>query len=65
MRKPIKNTEIGKKKWLNEFESQYPNWMSNDTQKDKYVQIASTSSKLPEKIKLKILRTWCKALLKI
>ena len=46
-----------KKKWLNEFENQYPNWMSNDTQKDKYVQIAgSTSSELPEKIKLKILR---------
>jgi hypothetical protein len=31
--------------------------MSNDTQKDKYVQIAgSASSELPEKIKLKILR---------
>ena len=56
--KLIKNAEIGiQKKWLNEFESQYPNWMSNDTQKDKYVQIAgSTSSELPEKIKLKILR---------
>ena len=56
--KLIKNAEIGiQKKWLNEFESQYPNWMSNDTQKDKYVQIAgSASSELPEKIKLKILR---------
>jgi len=56
--KLIKNAEMGiQKKWLNEFESQYPNWMSNDTQKDKYVQIAgSTSSELPEKIKLKILR---------
>jgi len=56
--KLIKNAEIGiQKKWLNEFESQYPNWMSNDMQKDKYVQIAgSTSSELPEKIKLKILR---------
>ena len=56
--KLIKNAEIGiQKKWLNEFESQYPNWMSNETQKDKYVQIAgSASSELPEKIKLKILR---------
>ena len=56
--KLIKNAEIGiQKKWLNEFESQYPNWMSNDMQKDKYVQIAgSTSSELPEKIKFKILR---------
>ena len=56
--KLIKNAEIGiQKKWLNEFESQYPNWMSNDAQKDKYVQIAgSASSELPEKIKLKILR---------
>ena len=35
--KLIKNAEIGiQKKWLNEFESQYPNWMSNDMQKDKY-----------------------------
>ena len=27
-----------------EFENQYPNWMSNETQKDKYVQIAGSTS---------------------
>ena len=56
--KLIKNAEMGiQKKWLNEFENQYPNWMSNDRLKEKYVEIAgSTSCKLPEKIKIKLLK---------
>lgn len=56
--KLIKNAELGiQKKWLNEFENQYPNWMSNDRLKEKYVEIAgSTSCKLPEKIKIKLLK---------
>ena len=56
--KLIKNAEMGiQKKWLNEFENQYPNWMSNDKLKEKYVEIAgSTSCKLPEKIKIKLLK---------
>jgi len=56
--KLIKNAELGiQKKWLNEFENQYPNWMSNDRLKEKYVEIAgSTSCELPEKIKIKLLK---------
>ena len=56
--KLIKNAEMGiQKKWLNEFENQYPNWMSNDRLKEKYVEIAgSTSCELPEKIKIKLLK---------
>ena len=56
--KLIKNAELGiQKKWLNEFENQYPNWMSNERLKEKYVEIAgSTSCKLPEKIKIKLLK---------
>jgi len=56
--KLIKNAELGiQKKWLNEFEKQYPNWMSNDRLKEKYVEIAgSTSCELPEKIKIKLLK---------
>ena len=56
--KLIKNAEMGiQKKWLNEFENQYPNWMSNDKLKEKYVEIAgSTSCELPEKIKIKLLK---------
>jgi hypothetical protein len=42
---------------MNEFESQYPKWMDIDHLREKYVQIAgSTTSELPEKMKLKLLR---------
>ena len=56
--KLIKNAEDGiMKKWLGEFESRYPKWMENDQQQEKYVQIVgSTTSELPEKMKLKLLR---------
>tara|TARA_Y100001935_G_scaffold182214_2_gene150964 strand:- start:2828 stop:3733 length:906 start_codon:yes stop_codon:yes gene_type:complete len=56
--KLIKNTENGiLKKWIGEFESRYPKWMENDQLQEKYVQIAgSTTSELPEKTKLKLLR---------
>jgi len=56
--KLIKNTEDGiLKKWRSDFESRYPKWMENDQLQEKYVQIAgSTTSELPEKTKLKLLR---------
>ena len=56
--KLIKNTEDGiMKKWMCEFESHYPKWMENDQLQEKYVKIAgSTTSELPEKTKLKLLR---------
>ena len=56
--KLIKNTEDGiMKKWMSEFESHYPKWMENDQLQEKYVKIAgSTTSELPEKTKLKLLR---------
>ena len=56
--KLIKNTEDSiMKKWMCEFESHYPKWMENDKLQEEYVKIAgSTSSELPEKIKLKLLR---------
>ena len=56
--KLIKSAEHGiQKKWMNEFESQYPKWMDIDHLREKYVQIAgSTTSELPEKMKLKLLR---------
>ena len=56
--KLIKNAEDGiQKQWLKEFESLYPNWMSNESLQDKYVKIAgSTTCELPEKMKLKLLR---------
>ena len=56
--KLIKNAEDGiMKKWIGEFESRYPKWMENDQQQEKYVQIVgSTTSELPEKTKLKLLR---------
>ena len=56
--KLIKNAEDGiQKRWLAEFESLYPNWMSNDSLQDKYVKIAgSTTCELPENMKLKLLR---------
>ena len=56
--KLIKSTEDGiLKKWRSDFESRYPKWMENDQLQEKYVQIAgSTTSELPEKTKLKLLR---------
>ena len=56
--KLIKNAEDGiMKKWTGEFESHYPKWMENDQLQKKYVKIAgSTTSELPEKTKLKLLR---------
>ena len=56
--KLIKSAEHGiQKKWMNEFESRYPKWMENEQLQEKYVQIAgSTTSELPEKMKLKLLR---------
>lgn len=56
--KLIKSAERGiQTKWMNEFESQYPKWMDNDHLRVKYVQIVgSTTSELPEKMKLKLLR---------
>lgn len=56
--KLIKNTEAGiQRKWLDEFESLYPNWMSNESLQEKYVKIAgSTTYELPEMMKLKILK---------
>ena len=56
--KLIKSAENGiQKKWMHEFERQYPKWMDNDHLQEKYVKIAgSTTSELPEKMKLKLLR---------
>lgn len=56
--KLIKNTEAGiQRKWLDEFETLYPNWMSNESLQEKYVKIAgSTTYELPEIMKLKILK---------
>ena len=56
--KLIKTAEHGiQKKWMNEFESQYPKWMDIEHLREKYVEIAgSTTSELPEKMKLKLLR---------
>ena len=56
--KLLRNAEDGiMKKWMSEFESHYPKWMENDQLQEKYVKIAgSTTSELPEKTKLKLLR---------
>jgi hypothetical protein len=56
--KLIKNTEYGiQRKWCNEFEKRYPDWMKDDAAKDRYIQIAgSTTTTLDEKTKLKLLR---------
>jgi hypothetical protein len=56
--KLIKNTEYGiQRKWCNEFEKRYPDWMKDDAAKDRYIQIAgSTTAALDEKTKLKLLR---------
>ena len=56
--KLIKNTEYGiQRKWCNEFERRYPDWMKDDAAKDRYIQIAgSTTAALDEKTKLKLLR---------
>lgn len=56
--KLVQNAEDGiHKKWTHEFETRYPKWMENDQLQDKYVKIAgTTSSELPEKLKLKLLR---------
>ena len=56
--KLLKNTEAGiQKKWLDEFETLYPNWMLNESLQEKYVKIAgSTTYELPEVTKLKILK---------
>ncbi len=45
------------KKWTTAFEQMYPDWMRDTELRDKYIEIAgSTTSELPEKIKLKLLR---------
>ena len=56
--KLIKNTEYGiQRKWCNEFEKRYPDWMKDNAAKDRYIQIAgSTTAALDEKTKLKLLR---------
>ena len=56
--KLIKNTEFGiQKKWCDEFERRYPDWMKDDAAKDRYIKIAgSTTAALDEKTKLKLLR---------
>jgi hypothetical protein len=56
--KIIKNTEVAiQKKWIDEFQNKYPNWDIDDTLKDKFVMIAtSTSSELPEKLKIKLIK---------
>ena len=56
--KLVQNAEDGiHKKWTHEFETHYPKWMDNDQLQEKYVKIAgTTSSELPEKLKLKLLR---------
>jgi len=56
--KLIKNTEYGiQRKWCNEFEKRYPDWMKDDAAKDRYIKIAgSTTATLDEKTKLKLLR---------
>jgi hypothetical protein len=42
---------------MHKFESQYPKWIDIDHLQEKYVKIAgSTTSELPEKMKLKLLR---------
>lgn len=54
----IKNAEYGiQKNWCAEFEKQYPNWMDDVNLRDKYIQIAgSTTRDLDEKIKYKLLK---------
>ena len=56
--KLIKTTEYGiQKKWTNAFEQMYPDWMKDTELRVKYIEIAgSTTSELPEKIKLKLLK---------
>jgi len=56
--KLIKNTEYGiQRKWCNEVEKRYPDWMKDDAAKDRYIKIAgSTTAALDEKTKLKLLR---------
>jgi len=55
--KIIKSTEFGiQKKWLTEFDKEYPGWMNNERLKDKYIRIAgSTSTDLTEYGKVRIL----------
>ena len=54
----IKNAEYGiQQNWCAEFEKQYPNWMDDVKLRDKYIQIAgSTTRDLDEKIKYKLLK---------
>ena len=54
----IKNAEYGiQKNWCAEFEKQYPNWMDDDALREKYIEIAgSTTRDLDEKVKFKLLR---------
>jgi len=56
--KLIKTAEYGiQKKWCNAFEHMYPDWMKDDKLRDKYIEIAgSTTSEISEKIKLKLLK---------
>ena len=56
--KLIKTAEYGiQKKWCNAFENMYPDWMKDANLRDKYIEIVgSTTSELPEKIKLKLLK---------
>lgn len=56
--KLIKTAEYGiQKKWCKAFEHMYPDWMKDDKLRDKYIEIAgSTTSEISEKIKLKLLK---------
>lgn len=56
--KIIKNTEVAiQKKWIDEFQKKYPNWGIDEKLKDKFVMIATaTSSELPEKLKIKLIK---------
>ena len=56
--KLIKTAEYGiQKKWCDAFEHMYPDWMKDDKLRDKYIEIAgSTTSEISEKIKLKLLK---------
>jgi hypothetical protein len=56
--KVIKNTEVAiQKKWIDEFQKEYPKWDIDEKLKDQFVMIATaTSSELPEKLKIKLIR---------
>jgi len=56
--KLLKNTEYGIQiNWLKEFNKQYPEWMSNEKLKDKYIEIVdTTASEMSTNLKTKLLK---------